>query len=190
MAICDSKYKFITVDTGAYGSSSDSRVFHESVMGRRMREGRFNIPFDQPLPWTEGPDLPFVLVADEAFALSQYLLRPYARSNLDDKKRLFNYRLSRARRLIECTFGILSSKWHVFQTPLQLSLENAELVIQACCILHNIVREMEGIHVEEEEEFHLPSVQYSRVRAGRSTYLHQEKFHGSTNIYIYNAVQI
>ncbi|XP_040195299.1 protein ALP1-like [Rana temporaria] len=140
LAICDSNYKCIAVDIGAYGSSSDSRVFRESVMGRRLRQGRFNLPSDQPLPGTEGPDLPFVLVADEAFALSHYLLRPYARNNLDNKKRIFNYRLSRARRLIECSFGILSSKWRVFQTPLQLSLENAELVIQACITLSGIRR--------------------------------------------------
>lgn len=67
MAICDSNYKFVAVDIGAYGSAAASRVFRASRMGRRLLEGRLNLPADRPLPGTSGPDMPNVLVADEAF---------------------------------------------------------------------------------------------------------------------------
>ncbi|XP_040195337.1 uncharacterized protein LOC120928303 [Rana temporaria] len=70
MAICDSNYRFVAVDIGAYGSNADARVFSASQMGRRLLEGHFNFPSDKPLPGTVGPDMPHVLVADEAFGLS------------------------------------------------------------------------------------------------------------------------
>lgn len=113
------------------------------------------------------------------------------------KRGSFNYRLSHARHLIECKFGILSSKCSVFQTPMQLSLENAELVIQACCILHNIVQDKEGIHLRKSSTWHSYSkAEYMQedptllcvTKLSTTFYLHQEMFHG--NINMCNAVQI
>lgn len=48
--------------------------------------------------------------------------------------------MSRARRFIECTFGIVSNKWRIFHRPLNVSEEFAEDIIKACVILHNFVR--------------------------------------------------
>jgi len=50
----------------------------------------------------------YAFVGDEAFPLKLYMLRPYSRDNLTDAQRIFNYRLSRARRVIENAFGILT----------------------------------------------------------------------------------
>nr|CAI5866952.1 unnamed protein product [Callosobruchus analis] len=61
-------------------------------------------------------------------------MRPYAKKDLDNKKRIFNYRLTRARRLIECTFGILANKWRIFLTT---------------CVLHNFVRLRDGFKFED-----------------------------------------
>lgn len=175
VAICDSNYIFVAVDIEAYGRTADSRVFTASEMGRRLLEGHFHLPSDKPLPGTAG-HIPHVLVADEAFALSSHLLRPYARHNLTPPKNVFNYRLSRARRLIECTFGILTSKWRIFHTTIQLSLENAEPAMQACCVLHNVIREKEGITVEEEDEIDLPSVRFTGLRPNNSVVTMRDTF--------------
>ena len=67
---------------------------------------------------------------------------------LQHQKKIFNYRLSRARRYIESAFGILTNKWCIFQRPLDLNVENAEIVIRACCALHNFVRERDGVQFE------------------------------------------
>ncbi|XP_076223000.1 uncharacterized protein LOC143174447 [Nomia melanderi] len=48
--------------------------------------------------------MPFVCVDDEAVPLSSQLIRPYGGNTLRYKKRIFNYRLTRARS-IECTYS-------------------------------------------------------------------------------------
>lgn len=84
--------------------------------------------------------LPYVLVGDEAFALTSHLLRPFGGNHLSVEKKIFNYRLSRARRYVECAFGILSNKWRIFHRPLNVSQEFAISIVKAACILHNFVR--------------------------------------------------
>ena len=44
--------------------------------------GTLPFPRPQPLPGTSGPDLPYVIVGDEAFPLRENLLRPYPGRNL------------------------------------------------------------------------------------------------------------
>lgn len=65
------------------------------------------------------------------------------------KKRVFNYRLSRARRCVECTFGILSNKWRIFRRPINLKHEFAIIITQACVVLHNFVRDRDGYQFED-----------------------------------------
>lgn len=143
MAVVDADYKFIYVDIGSFGSSADSAVFQHSKFGKRLAYNELDLPDNRPLPGTEGPEMPFVFVADDAFAIHEHLMKPYWLRNLDTRKRIFNYRLCQAHRLVECAFGILANKWQIFLKPINLNVENACKVIKAVCILHNVVREME-----------------------------------------------
>ena len=74
-----------------------------------------------------------------SLSLKPNLLRPYPGAILDDQKRLFNYRLSRARRVSENAFGILGSKFRVYQRRLQILPAHVDKVIKATCLLHNFV---------------------------------------------------
>jgi len=69
-------------------------------------------------------------------------MRPYpgSQSKGDNEKSIFSYRLSRARRVVENAFGILSQKFQIYQRPLQSLPENADIII-ATCILHNYLRD-------------------------------------------------
>jgi len=48
--------------------------------------------------------------------------------------------LSRARRVVENVFGILSAVFRVFRKPMLLEPKKAELVVMACVYLHNFLR--------------------------------------------------
>ena len=62
------------------------------------------IPNRRLLPNTTKSPLPFVFVGDEAFALKMNMLCPYPGKNLSENLAIFNYCLSRARRIIENAF--------------------------------------------------------------------------------------
>ncbi|KAM4030894.1 uncharacterized protein ACNLHF_018476 [Anomaloglossus baeobatrachus] len=149
MAIADAQYKFIAVDIGAYGLSNDSQVFKLSAMGRHLYGNSFQFPPPRPLPDTSGPPMPFVCVGDEAFQLSQHLLKPYASSGLTPTTRVFNDRLTRARRMVECAFGILTSKWRVLLTIINIKSHNVDEVVKACVVLHNFLICKEQIAIDD-----------------------------------------
>lgn len=65
------------------------------------------------------------------------------------KKRIFNYRLSRARRYVESSFGILSNKWQVFHKAINVNVDFAKNIIKTCCILHNFVRSRDGYNLQD-----------------------------------------
>ena len=71
-------------------------------------------------------------------------MRPYpgSQSKGDNEKNVFNYRLSRARRVVENAFGILSQKFQIYQRTLQSLPENADIIF-ATCILHIYLRDQD-----------------------------------------------
>ncbi|KAJ8346597.1 hypothetical protein SKAU_G00279980 [Synaphobranchus kaupii] len=141
LAVVDAHYRFTLVDVGAYGRSSDGGTLASSAFGTALRLGNLDLPEDRPLPGADhlGPQ-PYVFLADEAFPLRRNLLRPYPGQHLGGERRIFNYRLSHARRMVECSFGILATQWRLYRRVLGVSPEVAECVVKATCILHNFLR--------------------------------------------------
>lgn len=149
LAVCDANYCFLYVDIGSYGKTSDSAIFQHSDFNKRMMGGKLNIPKPKQISNIDKTPLPHVFVGDEAFGIMSNMMRPYSGKQLTHTKKVFNYRLSRARRYIECTFGILSNKWRIFHRPIDVNIEFAENIIKACTVLHNYVRIRDGYRYED-----------------------------------------
>lgn len=99
--------------------------------------------------------LPYCIIGDDAFALSYNLLKPYPRStNLSVKQQIFNYRLCRARRVVENAFGILRSRFRIFTRPINTKLKTTESTIICCCALHNFLRPETFVNTENNPKPH------------------------------------
>lgn len=70
-------------------------------------------------------------------------MKPYPRnqSSVDHSKAIFNYRLSRARRIVENAFGLLTQSFRIFLTPIHLNIGTTEILVTVTCILHNLIIE-------------------------------------------------
>jgi hypothetical protein len=77
-------------------------------------------------------------------------------------ERAFNYRLCRARRVVENVFGIISAVFRVLRQPMLLEPDNASLVVMAI-VHHNFLRNNEDSYklytplwtFDEDEQGHV-----------------------------------
>lgn len=90
LGICDTQYSFTFVDIGVMVEFLEKNFTH-SKMGLKFHSNEMNVPVPESLS-PGGPSLPYVLVGDEAFQLTDYLLRPYpGKGGLNDERNIFNY---------------------------------------------------------------------------------------------------
>jgi hypothetical protein len=146
MAVCDANYCFTLVDIGSQGRHSDGGVLTHSVFGNLLEKGLLNLPPANQLP-NSNKMLPNVIVGDEAFPLKKYMMRPFPRKDLTDAHKVYNYRLSRARRVIENAFGILAARWRIFLQPIVASVEHVKAYTKAAICLHNFLKRQDNERV-------------------------------------------
>ncbi|XP_047020886.1 uncharacterized protein LOC124633863 isoform X1 [Helicoverpa zea] len=147
MCLADARRKIIMVDVGSMGRFSDAGIFDDSVFGKYLKEKRLNLPEPEPL-YEGGEPVPFVFIGDEAFPLMENFMRPYPRDQLDQQKRIFNYRLSRARRIVEATFGVLARKWYVYRKDFECRVETVDKIVKATCVMHNFLIERQSNYLD------------------------------------------
>lgn len=80
LALVDANYKFIAIDVGACGKNSDANIFKNSDLGKCLSNESLNMASPKALPGGNTV-LPHVIIADKAFGLSTYLMRPYSRDD-------------------------------------------------------------------------------------------------------------
>ncbi|XP_026316525.1 uncharacterized protein LOC113235958 isoform X2 [Hyposmocoma kahamanoa] len=135
---------------GCQGRISDGGVFHNSMLYKKLQDESLNLPQPSTLPGRQML-MPYYFIGDEAFPLMQNMMKVY--SGMHPKgstKRLFNYRLCRARRVVENVFGLLSSVFRVLRKPILLNPDKAKLIVKCTCHLHNFIRRnSEGICLQE-----------------------------------------
>lgn len=157
LALVDADYRFIWLDVGINGACSDAQVWNQCELKLLTEKKKLGLPEPEPLPGREEP-IPFFFIGDDAFALRTYMMKPYSIRHMSKEERIFNYRLSRARRIVENAFGILASRFGCLLTTMRLDPNTVTTVVIACCCLHNLLRNskpnaVQG-WVDEEDEDH------------------------------------
>lgn len=127
------------VDIGDSGRHSDGGVFRNSEFGKKFCNNDLCFPPPENLP-NSNSCVPYCIVGDAAFPLKPNLMRPFPGKFLCPEKRIFNYRLSRARRVVENTFGILATRWRIFRRPIIAKPEKVITITRAACCLHNFLQ--------------------------------------------------
>lgn len=120
-AMFDADYRFTYIDVGGNGRASDSAIFRYSTLNIAMESNTLGIPDH------------YVVIGDDAFPLRKNLLKPYSKTGLSDMEKVFNYRLSRAIRVVENAFSILAWKFRIFSRPIDLKPKTTDKVIWTVC---------------------------------------------------------
>ncbi|XP_046552715.1 uncharacterized protein LOC124262274 [Haliotis rubra] len=71
--------------------------------------------------------VPYFIIGDDAFPLRPWMMKSFSMRQMDPDQQIFNCRLSRARRVVENTFGILAMRFR-------------KQISQACVTLHSMLR--------------------------------------------------
>ena len=131
--IAESNYEFIYFNFGTNGRVSDGGVLEYTDFYDKLQNECLKIPESSDVM---GRKLQYV----EAFGLRKDFLKPYNAKQLTRERKIFNCRLSRARRIIENVFGILAARFGIFKTHINIQLDNIKDVVMAKCALHNFLR--------------------------------------------------
>ncbi|GFO47249.1 nuclease harbi1-like protein [Plakobranchus ocellatus] len=80
-------------------------------------------------------------------------MRPYPGKSLSYEQDVYNYRHSRARRVVENAFGILSERWRVFHTKIAVKPDTVKKIVMATTVLHNMLQRQGYTGTELRETF-------------------------------------
>ena len=95
-------------------------------------------------------------------------MKPYPFRGLSKKQRIYNYYLSRARRIVENLFGILANRFRIFLSPVLLSPENVEIITLVCCTLHNFLRDKAPLRYTPPGRFDVENLERGELQHGDS----------------------
>ena len=182
MGIVGHNYTFIAYDIGSPGRMSDSGIWNLSPLRNLFspsgNDNPLNIPpahvLISPLNIADSRNRPidYHLIADDGFGISEQLMKPYSGNNLTASEQVFNYRLSRARQVVEVAFGILANRFRVLINRLYCSTENARLVVEASVLLHNYLIRHNPVSDHEAETAR--SIWYQKLeKVKRRNYVQQ-----------------
>ncbi len=136
MGLVDADYKFIWADVGSNGAASDAQIFADSELKEAIENDVISFPPADLLP-NDDRGIPYFIIG---FSLRTWMMKPYGRHGLPVPEKIFNYWLSRARRIVENAFGILSNRFACLLTTLKQQPPVIIDVMLSCICLHNLMQ--------------------------------------------------
>ncbi|PIK50175.1 putative nuclease HARBI1 [Apostichopus japonicus] len=134
--ICSAKYKIINVVARWPGSTHDSRILSESLVGIQF----------------EDHQLQGILLGDSGYPLQPWLMTPIQNpTTLEETS--FNNAQTRTRAKIEQVNGQLKNKFRcLLGDGMQIEPQRACDIIVACCILFNISKDLKEPHLDPQRD--------------------------------------
>lgn len=141
MAVVGPNYKFISAEVGMNGRITDGGVWTNSFFNHQINDS------ENPLDLPNG----LLFLADGTFPLKSNLMKPFPGSKLSNDEKLFIFRLSRTRRIVENFFAQLVNTFKVLNNKMQLDLNACKQVSLSCCVLHNFIKTVYDVEEIAEE---------------------------------------
>ncbi|XP_076030909.1 uncharacterized protein LOC143019095 [Oratosquilla oratoria] len=124
---------------GAERGAGDGGTWIKCNLHHAIEQNQVGFPEDCTLPNNDTP-ISFHIIADDAFALKTTLMKPYSHTSQFHHEKIYSYRLSRARRVVEKNaFGILQMRLRFFGTTIQQGPKVVKLLTMCGCVLYNLI---------------------------------------------------
>lgn len=144
LAAVNATYSFLFASVGCQRRAPDGGVMVDQCLAKKLYDGTLNLPPPKALSGQENPT-PYVFVCNDAFPLIENMMKPYPGTHVKGSlKGTYNNRLSKAHSVVENTFGIMASVFHILRKPLLLQPTKARSVVLACIHLHNFLRKSDS----------------------------------------------
>ena len=80
-----------------------------------------------------------MVLGDPAYPLLTWLMKAFSdNGSLSHDQKTFNYRLSRARVVVEHAYGRLKGRWRCLLKRNDIQVQEVPNLVASCCVLHNI----------------------------------------------------
>ncbi|XP_016745044.1 protein ALP1-like [Gossypium hirsutum] len=141
-AIVDPEMRFRDIVTGWPGKIKDWLVFQSSNFYKLCDKGdRLN---GEKLELPEGSEIREYIIGDLGYPLLPYLVIPYEGKELPELRVEFNKRHSATRLVAHRAFSRLKEMWKIIQGVMwRPDKHKLPRIILVCCLLHNIVIDLE-----------------------------------------------
>ena len=138
LSLVDAECKFLWVNVGSSGSSSNAQIYK---LRKKIKDGTFGLPSAKLLGG--GSDLHYCLLGDDTITLMSWLVKPYRRQ-LTREEKIANYRIFRGWRVVENVFRILASRFRVSPGTMEQRPKVVRDITLTCVALENMLMTHQG----------------------------------------------
>jgi len=164
-AIVDPEMRFRDIVTGWPGSMDDFLVLCNSGFFKLCEKGaRLN---GKKIELSEGSEVREYVIGDGAFPLLPWLLSPYQGKELSESRAEFNRRHSATRMVAQRALARLKEMWKIVQGEMwRPDKHRLPRIILVCCLLHNIIIDLEDEVRDEMPLSHHHDASYKQQFCG------------------------
>lgn len=149
--IVDSDLRFRDIVAGWPGSMTDESIHKKSTFFEKCQSGeRLN---GKRRVLSEGNEIEEYIVGNSGFPLLPWMITPYKGKRICDSEVRFNQKVIQTQMVAQKALGKLKQNWKIIQGVMwRPDKSRVPLIVLACCILHNILIDMED-EVQEKLVF-------------------------------------